>query len=201
MPVVVHKVECVKWRCGGGFREALTDRVTAYLSRSRQYKPVDRGNLTKALGEQLKCRKGIKRGIISRECLIEAGRVISARKMITGRLVKIGRRNYQLTLGVTDLATVKNERSVVEDCWGCDQRALFKLMDRTASKLVGKTSGGSSGGGGAAPVISGPSVSGGAVTKALARLIVRVRPRSARVKITGPGRFSATGGRAGSTRS
>jgi len=120
LPVVVHRVECVRWRCGAGFRDALTDRVSSALTRGRKYKPVDRANLTKALGEQLKCRKGIKKGLISRDCQIEAGRAAQARKMITGRLVKIGGRNYQLTLGVTDLLTVKNERSVSEDCWGCD---------------------------------------------------------------------------------
>ncbi len=63
---------------------------------------------------------------------------------------------------------------------------------KVVKELAG--SGGSSGGGGPAPVVGGPTVSGGEVTKAVARLIVRVRPRSARVKVTGPGGFSATGG-------
>ncbi len=45
----------------------------------------------------------------------------------------------------------------------------------------------------AALFATGPSVSGGEVTNDVARLIVRVRPRSARLKITGPGGFSTTG--------
>ena len=197
LPVVVHRVECSRWRCGAGFRDALTDRVTSALTKGRRYKPVDRGNLQKALGEQLQCRKGIRKGIISRECLIQAGRVMAARKMITGRLVKIGKRNFQLTLGVTDLSTVKNERSVSEDCWGCNQRALLKLVDRAVAKLVGRTvqpqGGGRPDPAGPGPATSGPQVSGGAVTKALGRLIIRVRPSTARVRVTGPKKFSATG--------
>ena len=197
LPVVVHRVECSRWRCGAGFRDALTDRVTSALTKGHRYKPVDRGNLQKALGEQLQCRKGIRKGIISRECLIQAGRVMAARKMITGRLVKIGKRNFQLTLGVTDLSTVKNERSVSEDCWGCNKRALLKLVDRAVAKLVGKPvqpqGGGGSQAAGPGPAPSGPRVSGGDVTKALGRLIVRVRPSTARVRVTGPKKFSATG--------
>ena len=189
IPVVVHPVECVRWRCGAGFRDALTDRVTSALTRGRKFKPVDRANLKKALGEQLECRKGIRKGIISRECLIQAGRVMQARKMITGRLVKIGtKNNYQLTLGITDLATVKNERSVSQDCWGCGQRALLQLADRTTDLLTGVSKGGRK-------TPPRPAGGGGGETKLppatpeLGNLRVEGSPRGARVEVQGPKGF------------
>ena len=193
IPVVVHPVECVSWRCGAGFRNALTDRITSALTKGRKFKPVDRGNLQKALGEQLKCRKGIRKGIISRECLIQAGRVMQARKMITGRLVKIGtKNNYQLTLGITDLATVKNERSVSEDCWGCGQRALLGLADRATDLLTGFKKGS-----GKRP--PRPAVGGGGeeklppVAPELGNLRVEGSPRGARLLVKGPAGFKGPG--------
>ena len=197
IPVVVPRVECVRWRCGAGFQDALTDRVSSALTRGRRYKPVDRANLTKALGEQLKCRKGIRKGIISRDCLIEAGRAAQARKMITGRLVSMGDKDYQLTLGLTDLLTVKNERSESLLCRRCERFALLKLVDRAVAKLAGKPLKASGGRGGKAPAppppvpraTPEPEQELPPVAPELGRLRVEGTPRGARVDVSGPKGF------------
>ena len=194
-PVVVHRVECARWRCGAGFQDAATDRVTSALTRGRRYKPVDRANLQKAMGEQLQCRKGVRKGLISRECLIEAGRVMQARKMITGRVVSLGRKSYQLTLSVTDLATVKNERSVSLPCRRCDRFALLALVDRAVAGLAGGTQRPPRAGADTAPPppvaepTPAPSQALPPVAAEVGHLRVEGSPRGARVDVEGPRGF------------
>ena len=194
--VVMHQVQCVRWRCGAGLQEALTDRVASGLTRSRRYKLVDRANLKKAMGEQLKCRRGVRSGLISRECLIEAGRVAQAEKMVSGRLVKVGGRNYQLTLGVTDLGSVESDRSVSLLCSKCSHMALLALVDKTVARLVGL--GSRQGSTARAPALAAPPVPRvkpdteqplPAIGSELGTLRVEGSPRGARVDVTGPQGF------------
>jgi len=196
--VVIYEPDCEGLKCRRTFRVALVDRISSVFTNSKRYKPIDRANLRKVMAEQLKCKKDIERGLSSKDCRIEAGRIAQARKMVLCRLVKMSGRDYQVTVSLTDLRTMKTERGVSESCWSCSMRQLTATVDRAARKVLG------SGGGdvrgapldeGPGPAASGPMVSGGEVTAAVARLIVQVKPRTARVKVTGPGGFSATGGR------
>ena len=191
--VVVHRVQCVRWRCDPGLQEALTDRVSSALTRSKRHKLVDRANLNRAMGEQLKCRKGIRKGIISRECLIQAGRVAQAEKMIWGRLIRMGRKGHQLTLGITDLSSVQSERSVSLLCKGCDAFALAALADRAVAKLVGVTVKPVKPGGGSNPPPPAPAPEPDQalppVAPELGRLRVEDSPRGAQVEVSGPKKF------------
>ena len=191
--VVVHRVQCVRWRCDPGLQEALTDRVSSALTRSKRHKLVDRANLNRAMGEQLKCRKGIRKGIISRECLIQAGRVAQAEKMIWGRLIRMGRKGHQLTLGITDLSSVQSERSVSLLCKGCDAFALAALADRAVAKLVGVTVKPVKPGGGSNPPPPAPAPEPDQalppVAPELGRLRVEGSPRGAQVEVSGPKKF------------
>lgn len=190
MPVVVHPVKCERWRCSKGLQMALTFRVTSALTRGRRCRPVDKANLDKAIGEQLSCRKGIKRGIISRECMIEVGRVMQAQKMITGHLVSMGGKDYQLTLNVTDLATVKNERSVSESCWNCGKRQLLSLVDRTVAKQAGGcVPVPSAGSPGLAPAVTAPQGEPPPPAAEVGHLRVEGSPRGAKIRLRGPRKF------------
>lgn len=135
LPVVVYEPDCTGMRCSRPLRAALVNEITAALANGSLYKPVDRANLQKVMKEQFTCRKGIRKGIISRECRIRVGRIMQAQKMVQCRLVKLGRKDYQVTVDLTDLTTMKTVRSMVENCWGCKTRQLLSATGRAATRL------------------------------------------------------------------
>ena len=65
IPVVVYEPDCEGLKCRRTFRVAMVDRIASALTESRRFKPVDRTNLNRVLGEQVACKKGVKRGLIS----------------------------------------------------------------------------------------------------------------------------------------
>ena len=198
IPVVVYEPDCAGMKCRKTYRLAMVDSITSALTRIRRFKPVDRTNLNRVLGQQVACKKGIKRGLISKECRIEVGRVMQARKMVLCRLVKLGRRAYQVTVSLTDLSTMKTERSQAERCLKCSPLDLLAVAARA---VAGLARGEAAGGGGASA--SGadppaPSVSGASppandapppVAPELGILRVEGSPRGARVDVKGPRGF------------
>ena len=198
VPVVIYEPDCESMKCRRAFRVALVDRIASALTRSRRYKPVDRSNLSKVLGEQVACKKGIKRGLVSKECRIEVGRVMQASKMVLTRLVKLGRRSYQVTVSLTDLSTMKTERSQSESCMNCSRLSLLAVAARAVAGLARgrKTGGGGAPGSGAEP--AAPPVPGAApppdeapppVAAELGILRVEGSPRGARIDVKGPRGF------------
>ena len=137
VPVVVYEPDCVGWKCLRTFRVAVVDRVTSSIASGGRFKPIDRANLHKVMKAQLSCRKAIRLGLSSRECRIEVGRVMQARKMVSTRLVKMGR-SFQVSVSLTDLSTMKTEHSASLPCRRCDNFALLDMLDRAVGKMLGR---------------------------------------------------------------
>ena len=186
--VAVFNVEFSGVRMAGRVRDALRDYIETRLTSSGAYEVVPPDQLKKALSKQKirsykKCYK--------QSCQISIGQELSADRTLSTKVTRIGR-TCMVSMKLYHLKRMTSEKG--ETARGkCTEQGIMDAIQKVVDRLA-KSGGGSTGGGGPAPVVSGPSVSGGEVTSVVARLIVQVRPRSARVKVTGPGRFSATGG-------
>lgn len=196
--LIVYSVECTGKRCPATLRMAMMDRITSLVASSRRYKPVDRANLGKAMQEQLACRSGINKGIISKECRIEVGRVMQAQKMLNTRVVSMGAKNFQITLSITDLATVKKERGVSQICRKCDHLELLAATDKAMRRLLGSAAAPRVAPRRSAPPMALPSgtttprqpeVDAPPVAAEVGMLRVEGKPRGARVDVTGPKGF------------
>ena len=202
--LAIYPPECTGMPCGTRLRAALIDRITSLAASSKRYGTVDRANLAKAMGEQLSCKVGIKKGLISRECSIEAGRMTQAQKMLTTRLVGLGGKNYQISLGITDLTTVKQDNGTSEVYQRCDLLGQLDAAERAARRLLGmapRERPAAVARPTPAPVTRRPArkaVVGAAPRRVVApvrmaptggRLIVVGRPAGATVSVRGPGGF------------
>ena len=115
-----------------------------------------------------------------------------ARKMVLTRLVKLGRRSYQVTVSLTDLSTMKTERSQSESCMSCTQLSLLAVAARA---VAGLARGGTAGDGAepAAPPVPGTAPPSDEapppVAPELGILRVEGSPRGARIDVKGPRGF------------
>ena len=131
--VVVYPIQ----KSGGKVKKSvltlLSDQYRTALTNSGMYQLVDKANLDKILSAQRECRKGI----YSESCRLEVGRMLSAAKMLTGKLLKLGKMDYYLTLVVTDLVKGVEERRVSGTCLKCRYMRLITFMNKQAAALVG----------------------------------------------------------------
>ena len=185
--VAVFNIEFQRVRMNSQVQDALRDYIETKLTSSGAYRVVPPGQLKKALSQQKvksfqQCYKS--------SCQIKIGEELSADRTLSTRVTRIGgacvvsMKLYHLK----SMTTAKGDTAEGP----CGERGIMASIRKVLAKL--KAGGGSPGTGGPGPAADGPSVSGGAVTSALGRLIVRVRPMSSRVRVTGPGNFSSTGG-------
>ena len=185
--VAVFDIELRGVRMAGRVKDALRDYIETNLTTGGAYQVVPPDQLKKALSKQ-KTRSF--KQCYKQSCQISIGQELAADRTLFTKVTRIGR-VCMVSMKLYHLKRMASEKGATAE-GRCTEQGIMGTIRKIVKKLAG--SGGSTGGGGPAPVVTGPSVSGGEVTKAVARLILRVRPGSARVKVTGPGGFSATGG-------
>ena len=186
--VAVFNIEFKRVRMPGPVREALRDYIETRLTASGVYEVVPPGQLKRALSKQ---KIKSYRRCYKESCQIRIGEELSADRTLSTRVTRIGQ-TCMVSMKLYHLKRMTSEKG--ETARGkCTEQGIMKSLRAVVTKLA-RGSGGSTGSGGPGPALGGPQVSGGAVTKALARLIVKIRPAPARVRVTGPGGFSATGG-------
>ncbi|TAN43688.1 MAG: hypothetical protein EPN22_09695 [Nitrospirae bacterium] len=111
----------------------LTESIRRELVMSGKYDVVDRGNMNKILGEQ----KFQMSGCVSGQCIVEAGQLLGAGKIISGSVSMIGK-TYYLTLSLISVETGKIE-NVSEDECKCAVDDLLKSSKRLVKKLLGES--------------------------------------------------------------
>ncbi len=130
--VVVYPVECSRTKVDAELCNAVGDTVLTTISSSKVYRVVDRAHRDKVLKEQLECRKDI----YSKECWLEVGRLLVAKKMVTGRLTSLGAKDFQLSLTITNLTGGNVEQGLSRICKGCDKVKLLENTRKWAMALV-----------------------------------------------------------------
>ena len=130
--VVVYPVDCVGKMLGKTLCMAISDKVMASIATSGVYKVVDRAHRDKILAEQKECRKDV----YAKECRLEVGRLLAAKRMIQGRLTRIERNDYQLSLTMTGLVRGDVKRSRTSNCWKCGKKKLLEKVAKVAKLFV-----------------------------------------------------------------
>jgi len=104
------------------------------VSASGKFEMVARAQLATVLKEQRNCRKDI----YAKECRLEVGRLVSAQKMVTARLIALRYRSYMLSVVLTDL-----ERGTMKEvdgaCKRCGTWELLAHVERTVNRLLGSS--------------------------------------------------------------
>lgn len=130
--VVVYPVDCVGKDLSKTLCAAISDRVMAAIAASGVYQVVDRAHRDKILAEQKECRKDV----YAKECRLEVGRLLSAKRMIQGRLTLIENKDYQLSLTMTGLVRGDIKRIRTSSCDKCGKKKLLKMVAKYAKQFV-----------------------------------------------------------------
>ena len=186
--VAVFDIEFKRVRLRRAVVEVLNDYLADKVAASGQYQVVPRDQLKKRLVAQ---KKRSYKQCYKQSCQIEIGQELAAQKSMATRVMKIGGQCV-VTVTLYDLKKATTERGA-EVTGKCTEKDVMASIRTVVVKLA-RGGGSSPVTNGAGRVTRGPSVSGGTITKAAARLIVKVRPTTAWVRVTGSGGFSATGG-------
>ncbi len=184
--VAVFDIEARRMRMGGQLRDALRDYVETRLTASGAYEVVPSDQLKKALSKQ-KTRSY--KQCYKQSCQISIGQELAADRTLSTRVTRIGK-DCVVSMKLYHLKRMTTEKGDTKK-GACSESGIMSSIDKVVRRLA---SGGTGNSGGPGPSIGGPRVSGGDITKPSARLIVRVRPASARIKVTGPGGYASTGG-------
>ncbi len=188
--VAVFELELRNVTLKSSMAKILRDYLSDRLAATGRYRVVPGDKTRSALNrEQIRSRGKC----FAKSCHIRVGVALAADRSLSTRVMRIGRKCTVSSM-LYDLKTQVTEKGATHE-GGCREQDVKASIDVVVRKLTGANGGnvepeGPSPG----PVSSGPVVEGGEVTRAAARLIVRVTPRTARVKVTGPGGFSSTGG-------
>jgi formylglycine-generating enzyme required for sulfatase activity len=113
-----------------GIARPLTDSIRREIVMSGRYEVVERGNMNKVLGEQ----KFQLSGCVAGECIVEAGQLLGAGKLITGSIGLVGK-TYYLSLSLIDVETGKIENSSEDKC-KCEIDELIDSTKRLVHKLL-----------------------------------------------------------------
>jgi hypothetical protein len=111
----------------------LTESIRRELVMSGKYEIIDRGNMNKILSEQ----KFQMSGCVSGQCVVEAGQLLGAGKIIAGSLSLVGK-TYYLTLSLISVESGKIE-NVSEDKCKCEVDELLDSSKRLVKKLLGES--------------------------------------------------------------
>jgi len=183
----VFELELRNVRLKASMAKILRDYLSDRLAATGRYRVVPGDKTRAALNrEQLRTKSSC----FAKSCQIRIGQALAADRSLSTRVMRIGRR-CTVTATLYNLETQVTEKGASAKA-GCGEETLQGAIEQVVRQLTG--GGGPVAGSGPGPTQSGPVVEGGEVTRAAARLIVQVKPRTARVKVTGPGRFSSTGG-------
>jgi hypothetical protein len=115
----------------------LTDRLRAELFKTGQFRVMEREKMTAILKEQ-----GFqKSGCTSEECAVEIGKLINVRKIVGGRVGKIGS-VYSMSIRLIDVESGEIERTAVKDHEGALADVLKIVIRGVAMELAGLTASG-----------------------------------------------------------
>ena len=185
--LAVFELELRRVRLSAEGARILRDYLSDRLAATGRYRVVPGDKTRSALNrEQLRSQSNC----FAKSCQIRIGRALAADRSLSTRVMRIGRR-CTVTATLYNLETQVTEKGASAKA-GCDEESLQAAIEQVVSELTGGGSPVQDEGPG--PTTGGPVVSGGEVTRASARLIVQVTPRTARVKVRGPGGYSSTGG-------
>ncbi len=190
--VAVHEIQTDRVRLKPEILRVLRRYMANGLMAAGGFRLVPEDKLREAL---MKIVKDSRKKCFAESCWIEVGEALSADRAMTTRVMKLGGRCV-VTAALYNVKTQVSERGG-RFVGGCTESALTTSFDRVLRQITGKKPDPSPvepGGGGPGPGGSGFKVEGAEVARPVARLIVQVKPRTARVKVTGPGGFSSTGG-------
>ena len=189
--VVVFPVETDRVSLKADVKRVLRRYLSSRLAATGKFRVVPEGKIREALNREQK-KWFDRRDFCDKSCQFTLGRELMADRTLSTGVMRLGTK-CTVTATLYNLETKVSGRSATSR-GGCGEEALQGAIDAVVRKLAGV-------GGNAVPVESGPGpgesgpvVEGGEVTRASAQLIVRVTPRTARVKVTGPGGYSSTGG-------
>jgi hypothetical protein len=112
---------------------ALTDRLREELLRTGQFILVDRSQLQDVLKEQALQQSGC----TSQECAVQVGRILGIRKIVSGKLTKVGENLWQVSGMLLDVETAQTLRaeSVLHE------GSFVGLLTQGAVSLAAKMSG------------------------------------------------------------
>jgi len=184
--VAVFELELRNVRLKKSMARILRDYLSDTMATTGAYRVVPEDKIREALRrEQLRSRNDC----FDKSCQRRIGRALSADYSLSTRVMRIGK-TCTVTSIFWNLETKVTENGAKAE-GGCGDENIKRAIDKVVRKLAGPAA--RTGGGGPGPGAGGPEVSGGVVTTPTARLIVRIKPRTARVRVTGPGSFSTTG--------
>ena len=190
--VAVHEIQTDRVRLKPELLRVLRRSMAAGLAAAGGYRLVPEDKLREAL---MKAVKDSRKQCFAESCWIEVGQALNADRALTTRVMLLNGQCV-VTAALFNVKTQVSERGG-RVTGSCKEAGLQASFDRVLPQITGKKPDlppAEPGGGGPGPGNGGFEVDGAEVTRPVARLIVQVTPRTARVKVTGPGDFSSTGG-------
>jgi len=112
---------------------AVTDRLREELLRTGKFTMVDRSQMDSVLNEQALQQTGC----TSQECAVQVGQVLGVRKIVSGRVTKIGDEQWLVSLQVIDVETAETLRAESLRHRG----DLFSMLDTAIVALARKLAG------------------------------------------------------------
>lgn len=111
---------------------SLADKIRETLMKTERYLIIDRGNIEVIMKEIAQGQSGC----FEASCAVEAGRLLSAQFIVTGRLAKLGPNQCQLSVQMTDVARAEILK-VASDTSACEGAALTTAAENVAMDLMG----------------------------------------------------------------
>jgi hypothetical protein len=124
---------------------AITDRLREELLRAGRYTVVDRGQIEAVLAEQALQQTGC----TTQECAVEVGQILGVRKIISGRVTKLGEDQWLVSAQMIDVETT--ETQIAESLR--HRGDLFTLVDLVIVDLAHRLSEGPAAPQGSAPLV------------------------------------------------
>lgn len=117
-----------------GIASILSDSLRTHLLNTKKFTIVERENMKQILKEQTFQLSGC----TSDTCIVEAGQLLSVRKMFAGSIGKLGT-TYVINLKIIDVQSGQIEKSEEEKCVRCEEDALPDSIKKIANKIIGIT--------------------------------------------------------------
>lgn len=110
----------------------ITSRLRTDLFNTKKFKVVEREKMNEILEEQ-----GFQlSGCTSNECIIEAGKLLGARRIVAGEIGRIGNL-FTLSIRIIDVETGEILRTATEDCECRIEEVITKSISKVAQILSG----------------------------------------------------------------
>jgi len=183
--MAVFELELRNVKLKSSMARILRDYLSDTIAATGAYRVVPGDKLRSALRrEQLKSRMDC----FKKSCQRRIGEALSADYSLSTRVMRIGKTCTVTSIPWNLETKVADKGAKAEG--GCGEEHIKRAIDAVVRQLAGPAT---STGGGPGPGRSDLTIESTDITRPTARLIMQVKPRSARVKVTGPGGYSSTG--------